>query len=490
MINTNLNRLLKYALDEHLIEASDYDYSVNQLLYLLKLESFKKEEILEDFDFFEVLQEVLIFASEKKIINLEIEEDHFEAKLMDCFLPRPSELNAKFNQLYKTGPMTATNYFYHLSKASNYIKTQRIDKNLRFVYQGKYAPLDITINLSKPEKDPKLIELKKQDKNNTYPICALCMENVGYYGNENKAERSNHRVIDLTINHETSQWGFQYSPYSYFNEHAIILRKEHTPMKVDSNTFKELVDFINKFPHYLMGSNAGLPIVGGSILNHYHFQGGRYEFPIEKARILKSYKKRKVEIEVLDWPLSVLRVVGSNEDYVLDMVNQIFEAWKEYSNEAIGIFAKTTESHNTITPIVKLDGSKYNFYIVLRNNLTTMKRPYGLFHPREEYFHIKKENIGLIEVMGLAVLPGRLKKELDLIKLCLLENRNPQEYKELEKHISWIEEMKLKQESFEDINLFLENQVGSIFEKVLEDCGVFKEQNQEEFYHFVENSIY
>ncbi len=490
-MNIAINKLLKYALENSILDQDDCDYAVNQILYLLHLDSFEKIEILEPVDFFEVMTTILAFALKKRLVADDIDAlDAYEAKIMDSLMPRPTELNRKFFQYYKTGPMTATNYFYNLSKATNYIKTERIKKNISFQYLGKYAPLEITINLSKPEKDPKLIAMKKTSIEDGYPKCALCMENVGFYGAADKAPRSNHRVINLTLNHELNRWGFQYSPYSYFNEHCIVLTKDHVPMKVDNDTFKELVDFINKFPHYTIGSNAGLPIVGGSILSHYHFQGGRYTFPIEKAKVIKSYKKRKVEIEVLDWPLSVMRIVGNNENAILDMAEQIFEYWKQYSNPKLDILSKTDLPHNTITPIVKLDGSKYHFYIVLRNNRATAERPYGIFHPREELFHIKKENIGLIEVMGLAILPGRLRLELDLIKKCFQENLDFALEPDLKKHLPWIETFRAEAQNTDDLEKFLENQVGQVFEAVIEDCGVFKRKDQKAFLKFVEEAIY
>ncbi|MBN2697068.1 MAG: UDP-glucose--hexose-1-phosphate uridylyltransferase, partial [Bacilli bacterium] len=441
-MNLYINKLLKYGLDNNLLENDDYDYAANQLLYLLKMDKFSRVKLDEPVDFFEVMDAILEYAISENIIEADIvARDNFEAKIVDTMLPRPAELNRKFYELYKKGPMTATNFFYKFSSDTNYIKTRRIAKNISYVYEGKYAPLQITINLSKPEKDPKLIALKKNDNSDDYPLCQLCMENVGFYGTAEKAPRSNHRVINLTLNREKDAWGFQYSPYAYFDEHCIVLTKEHVPMKVDNTTFAELIDFVNKFPHYTIGSNAGLPIVGGSILSHYHFQGGRYTFPIESAKVIASYKLRKVEVEVLDWPLSVIRVVGNNENAIQDMVEQIFAAWQNYSLPELDIIAQTGTPHNTVTPIVKLSGSKYHFYVVLRNNRQTESRPYGLFHPREELFHIKKENIGLIEVMGLAILPGRLKDELDLIKKCLIENIPTDKYPELEKHKTWIDSL-------------------------------------------------
>jgi len=493
MINRLVNQIVQYAYDNRLLDSMDHEYAVNNVLYLLKLDSFVPEVVDSPVDFFATMDGLLAYAREKGILktNNEAEKDNFEGKLMDSFLMRPSEINRHFHRLYRDDPKMATNWFYDLSKATNYIKTERIKKNINYKYVGRYAPLDITINLSKPEKDPKAIAAAKKTAETTeYPACALCMENVGYYGTLEKAPRSNHRVVTLTLNDEVNSWGFQYSPYSYFNEHCIVLSKAHEPMKVDYDTFLQLFDFVHQFPHYLIGSNAGLPIVGGSILSHYHFQGGRYDFPIEKSRILKNWRKRHVDIEILQWPLSAIRLIGSDPRAVLEMVNRLFESWKAYTNEALGILAQTDgEPHNTITPILKIVEGEYQFYVVLRNNLATPERPYGVFHPRSDYFHIKKENIGLIEVMGLAVLPGRLKQELDGIKKCLLEGADPLAFPELEKHLPWIEE--LKQQTFDPatIDLALEKEVGAIFEKVLEDCGVFKADHLEAFVKFVEDAI-
>lgn len=490
MINKKINELIAYA-KKHLHLGLDDDYyAANRIMYLLKLNHFTKEEVLEDIDFFEVIEYILDYAVENKILesNTVTARDAFEAKIVDCLLPRPSELTRMFRQSYKKGPLTATTFFHDLSLASNYIKTKRIEKNIKYVYEGKYAPLEITINLSKPEKDPKDIMAQSLIKDK-YPTCPLCMENEGVYQATSLAPRSNHRVISLTLNHEVDAWGMQYSPYAYFNEHTIVLRKEHSPMYVNELAFAELVDFVNKFPHYLIGSNAGLPIVGGSILGHHHFQGGRYDFPIEKAKVLQRYKKRKVEIEVLDWPMSVIRVSSNNENALLDQVNEIFHAWYQYENKDLGIFKHTDQDHNTVTPILKLNGAKYQFYIVLRNNYATEDRPYGWYHPREELFHIKKENIGLIEVMGLAILPGRLVQELDLIEDCLINNKNPRDYDELEKHLSWIEELKKKDINPKELKETLRQEVGHIFEQVLEDCNVFKNGTSEDLFRFVEKII-
>lgn len=492
-MNHDINLLLTYGLREKLLDPLDYEYALNQIMHLLGLASFEKEEIQEEIDFFRFMPLLLEKAFNKGLIPSQSisDFDHFEGKLMDALLPRPAEIDRRFRQLYKQAPIYATNDFYHLSQKSNYIKTERIKKNIHFIYEGKYAPLDLSINLSKPEKDPLVIAQANQLKEEEYPKCALCMENVGFYGNDFHPSRSNHRVVTLTLNREKNEWGLQYSPYSYFNEHLIVLKKEHSPMDLDVHTFYELVDFVNQFSHYTIGSNAGLPIVGGSILNHYHFQGGKTIFPMESARVLRAFKVKRMMVEILDWPMNVIRVSGSDEYKVIDLVEEIFEAWKKYSNPSLNILAETEGGeHNTITPIVKIHEAKYQFYIVLRNNLTTKERPYGLYHPRDEYFHIKKENIGLIEVMGLAILPGRLKTELDEIKEVLLHGKSVSDYPNLKKHAPWIKELKKKTFDRDNIDVFLQNQVGEIFEKVLEDCGVFKPENRMEFYRFVEDSVH
>lgn len=490
MINTRINELINYAQKNLYLGIDDDFYAVNRISYLLKLNKFTKEEISKEVDFFETMDAIINFAVEQQVLesNTMIARDAFEAKIVDCLLPRPSELTKMFKQKYKTGPLTATNFFHDLSINSNYIKTRRIAKNINYKYDGKYAPLEITINLSKPEKDPKdiLAQSKILDK---YPTCPLCMENVGVYQATSLAPRSNHRVISLTLNHEKDAWGMQYSPYAYFPEHTIVLRKDHSPMYVNEKSFAELVDFINKFPHYLIGSNAGLPIVGGSILGHHHFQGGKYDFPIEKAEVLRKYKKRKVTVEVLNWPMSVIRVSSNNENALLDQVTEIFKAWQNYENKDINIFKETNQPHNTITPILKLNGAQYEFYMVLRNNYSTEDRPYGWYHPRKEYFHIKKENIGLIEVMGLAILPGRLVKELELIEDCLVNETDPLIYPELEKHLHWMKDLKEDNLELENIQETLKQRVGSIFEKVLEDCDVFKYGTKEDLYRFIEKII-
>jgi UDPglucose--hexose-1-phosphate uridylyltransferase len=489
MINLRINQLISYGINNGLLTEDDTFYAVNRILKLLNLNSFIKIAEFEEISFLAIMKDILDYSLENHILesNTITARDAFEAQIVDCLLPRPSELNRTFYQKYKTGPLTATNYFHDFSVATNYIKTERNKQNLKYKYQGKYAPLDITINLSKPEKDP--LDIKKQATDNEiYPLCPLCMENVGVYQSTSLAPRTNHRVISLTLNHEKDKWGLQYSPYAYFDEHLIVLKKEHSPMYVNQTTFAELIDFINKFPHYLIGSNAGLPIVGGSILNHHHFQGGKYDFPIEKSLTLDKFKKRRIEVEVLDWPMAAIKIISNNENHVLDMANQIYEYWLNYSNEEINIFAKTDEIHNTVTPIVKLDGANYNFYMIFRNNYSNEEFPYGMYHPNPSHFHIKKENIGLIEAMGMAILPGRLLEELELIKKVIISKENIENYPELIKHKEWFDSLKDKE--IEDWDQFLKLEVGRIFEEVLEDCNVFKYGKKQDFIDFVKKAIY
>jgi UDPglucose--hexose-1-phosphate uridylyltransferase len=490
MINLRINQLIKYGLTNDLLKEDDTYYAINKILRLLRLDNFERVKEMEDISFSKLINDILDYSYQKGLLenNSTNSFDAFEAQIIDALLPRPSELNRIFYQKYKTGPKTATNFFHAFSVATNYIKTDRIKRNLNYKYQGKYSPLDITINLSKPEKDPLDIKLNS-NKSSAYPKCPLCIENVGVYQTGSFAPRTNHRVINLTLNHEKDKWGIQYSPYAYFNEHLIVLRKDHSPMYVNSRTFDELIDFINKFPHYLIGSNAGLPIVGGSILNHHHFQGGNYEFPIEKSQVLEKFKKRKVTIEVLDWPMAAIRVIGNNENHVLDMVNQIFDFWADYNNQDLNIFAKTDSEHNTITPIVKLDGSNYNFYIIFRNNFTNEEFPYGMYHPNPSRFHIKKENIGLIEAMGMAILPGRLLNELELIKKVLRKEIRIDDNEDLKKHKPWLESLNIDLENI-DLDMFLKQEVGRIFEEVLEDCNVFKYGEKTDFINFVNKAIY
>ena len=407
-------------------------------------------------------------------------------------MPRPNEVVRKFHKLYEESPKKATDYFYKLSQDSDYIRRYRIVKDQKWVAPTKYGDLDVTINLSKPEKDPKAIAAAKLAKQSGYPKCLLCMENVGYAGRVNHPARQNHRVIPVTI--QESGWGFQYSPYVYYNEHCIVFNGEHVPMKIEHGTFCKLFDFVKQFPHYFVGSNADLPIVGGSILSHDHFQGGNYEFamakaPVERTFTVKGYED--VEAGIVNWPMSVIRLSGESTERIIALADHILEAWREYTDEDAFIYAYTDgEPHNTITPIARKRGDRYEIDLVLRNNITTEEHPLGVYHPHAKLHHIKKENIGLIEVMGLAVLPARLKGEMEQLAEAILTGKEIRGDEVLEKHADWVEEFLPKYEKIdgENIHDVLRKEIGLVFMQVLEDAGVYKrtEEGQDAFMRFVE----
>ena len=401
-------------------------------------------------------------------------------------MPHATTCRSTDNVLEKYGenPKAATDYFYKLSQDSNYIRRYRVKKDQKWTVDSEYGKIDITINLSKPEKDPKAIAAAKLAKQSGYPKCLLCKENEGYAGRVNHPARQNHRIIPVTINH--SDWFFQYSPYVYYNEHCIVFNSEHTPMKMDRSTFEHLFAFIDKFPHYMIGSNADLPIVGGSILSHDHYQGGRHHFPMEDAKVVKSYTYKDVQVDMLYWPLSTLRLTSESKENILDLATKIFETWCTYSDESLDIIANEDGvRHNTVTPIVRKKDGKYQMDVVLRNNRTTEEYPLGIFHPHSEHHHIKKENIGLIEVMGLAILPARLKTELEQIKLCLSGKADFDSYPELEKHKDWYEHLKTC--SYTNVDTFMEMEVTKKFVSVLENAGVYKmdDEGMDGFSRFV-----
>ena len=412
-----------------------------------------------------------------------LNRDLFEAKIMDIVIPRPSEVNNTFFNLYKKDKKKATNYYYDLSHKSNYIKTSRTSKNIIWKSETKYGVLDITINLSKPEKDPRDIIAAKTKSSVSYPKCLLCKEHVGFAG---RPGRTNHRIIPVSLNNE--DFYFQYSPYVYYNEHSIVLMKEHSPMNVSVKTFKRLFDFVDMFPHYFLGSNAGLPIVGGSILAHEHYQGGAHHFPIEDAPSINEYNLNGVTIKEVKWPLSVVRLESDDKGKVIALATSLFNFWEHYSDESVGIYSKTTEQHNAITPIARKNNDTYILDMTLRNNRTSDEFPLGIFHPHPEHHHIKKENIGLIEVMGLAVLPARLSKELPIIKKAIKENTTLP--KELEMHNEWLTNLKDKFNG-ENIDKFIEDEVADKFMRVIENAGVFKqdEQGKKAFSKFVKEFI-
>lgn len=393
-------------------------------------------------------------------------------------MPRPSEVIRRFRSLYGESPEQATDYFYRLSQDSDYIRRYRIARDIKWVTATEYGDLDITINLSKPEKDPKAIAAAGRAKQSGYPKCLLCKENVGYAGRLNHPARENHRIIPLTIN--GSDWYLQYSPYVYYNEHCIVFNGKHTPMKIDEAAFRKLFDFVSQFPHYMLGSNADLPIVGGSILSHDHFQGGRYEFAMAKAPVEIPVSFRdypQVNGGIVRWPMSVIRLRAESTEPVIRLATDILKRWRAYSDPEVMILAETDgEPHNTITPIARKRGSFFELDLVLRNNLTTKERPDGLYHPRQELHHIKKENIGLIEVMGLAILPSRLKTELSLVADGLLHGTDLTQNEMTAKHAAWAEELKKKYGSFaaDTVDDILKKEVGLVFKQVLEDAGVYK----------------
>lgn len=485
MINHEINRLINFALNKQLISDLDVIYSTNMLLGLLNLSDFKKEEINEELsEPSSILNNILDYAvSENLIYDTVTERDLFDTKVMNCLMPRPSEVITKFKENYFISPKKATEYYYDLSIASNYIRKSRIDKNIVWKASTEYGDLDITINLSKPEKDPKDIIKSKALKSHAYPKCLLCKENEGFYGNLNHPARQNHRIIPLTLNN--ASWFLQYSPYTYYNEHCIVLNGEHSPMKISKDTFKNLLDFVDIFPHYFVGSNADLPIVGGSILAHDHYQGGNYTFAMDLAPIEKSFKVNSFEdvnLGRVKWPMSVIRVSGTSKDRVIDLCDHILKTWRNYSDDSVDILASTNgEPHNTITPIARFKDGNYEIDLVLRNNRTTDEYPLGIFHPHNEVHHIKKENIGLIEVMGLAVLPARLKEELILIKENLLNNIEDISNNEvIEKHANWYKSIRNKYTMFTDnsIDDILRKEVGIKFLEAISHSGVFKRNPQ------------
>lgn len=492
-INEAINKLIKYGIENEILYEEDKIYSINQLLNLLELEDFQEVEIRKTDSIEQILKEILDYAVDKKIIEEDTvtRRDLFDTKIMNCIMPRPSQVIEKFKQEYEKSPENATNFYYKFSQATDYIRTYRIKKDVKWKTKTKYGDLDITINLSKPEKDPKDIAIAKQQKQISYPKCVICKETEGFKGRINAASRDNHRIIPIKLNNEN--WFMQYSPYSYYNEHCIMLNSEHIPMKIDKSTFEKLFDFVNQFPHYMIGSNAGLPVVGGSILTHEHYQGGKAKFPMDDAKyIYKTQVKdfEDIEFGILNWPMSVIRLRGKDYKKIIKLADIVLNRWKEYSDEDVQILAYTDEEpHNTITPIVRRNGNNYELDLVLRNNLTTEEYPLGVFHPHRQLHHIKKENIGLIEVMGLAILPARLKEEMKILSEYILENKDIGENEKIAKHEEWANNIKLKYKDLNKNNIeeILHEEIGLVFEKVLEDSGVFKtdEKGIEAFKKFI-----
>ena len=492
MLFKNIEKLVQYGIDTGLTPECERIYTRNLLLEMFHEDAWEEvsvseqEIVLED-----VLKALLDEAVERGIIEDSIVyRDLFDTKLMNCLMPRPSQVQSEFAKRYEVSPEEATNYYYKLSQDSDYIRRYRVKKDRKWKVESPYGEIDITINLSKPEKDPKAIAAAKLAKQSSYPKCLLCVENEGYAGRVNHPARENHRIIPITVN--DSAWGFQYSPYVYYNEHCIVFNGEHTPMKIEKATFVKLFDFVKLFPHYFLGSNADLPIVGGSILSHDHFQGGHYTFAMAKAEIeervvVKGFED--VEIGIVKWPMSVLRLRGTDAVQLIELGDHILKAWRGYTDEDAFIYAETDgEPHNTITPIARKVGDTYELDLVLRNNITTEEHPLGVYHPHAELHNIKKENIGLIEVMGLAVLPARLKEELALVGEYIVSGKDFSTDERTSKHEAWVKsfasEYNITKENVEEI---IKSEVGKVFVKVLEHAGVYKcnEEGRKAFRHFI-----
>ncbi len=480
MVYEAIKKLVTYGMETGLISEEEKIYSTNLILDVLKLDDYEEpEENYEKVELEPVLKELLDYAVEKGLIeDSVVYRDLFDTRLMNCLVPRPSQVIKTFKEKYAASPEEATNYYYKLSRDSDYIRRYRVCKDMKWVTKTEYGDIDITINLSKPEKDPKAIAAAKLAKQSGYPKCQLCRENEGYAGRTNHPARENHRIIPITIN--GGQWGFQYSPYVYYNEHCIVFNGQHVPMKVERATFVKLFDFIKLFPHYFIGSNADLPIVGGSILSHDHFQGGNYEFamakaPVEREFTVKGYED--VKAGIVKWPLSVIRLSCTDEKRIIDLADHILKAWRGYTDEEAYVFAETDgEPHNTITPIARKRGDMYELDLALRNNITTPECPFGLYHPHNELHHIKKENIGLIEVMGLAVLPSRLKEEMEILSDYIVDGKDIRSNEKIEKHADWVDEFRPKYPviNAENVDAVIKEEIGIVFKKVLEDAGVFK----------------
>lgn len=492
-INSLIAQLVQYGKEKGLVAKEDEIYTINRLLEILHLDEYKETVCEEEMKLEDILAQIMDWAYENGIMqeNSVVYRDLFDTKLMGALVPAPSVVIKKFRELYKESPKKATDFYYDFSCNTDYIRRYRIAKDRKWKAETEYGTLDITINLSKPEKDPKAIAAAKNAKQSAYPKCLLCKENEGYAGRINHPARQSHRIMPVEI--DGKPWGFQYSPYVYYNEHCILFNKEHTPMKIDESAFRKLLDFIRQFPHYFIGSNADLPIVGGSILAHEHFQGGHYEFAMERAGIKKEITIpgfEQIEAGIVNWPMSVIRIRHTDAGLLVKAASHILESWRKYTDEDFFIYAQTDgEPHNTITPIARMRDGKYEFDLVLRNNITTKEHPLGVFHPHQELHHIKKENIGLIEVMGLAVLPARLKNEMKRLGEFIVAGKDISSDEELAKHADWVDTFigsydSVTQENVEEI---LQKEIGEVFKKVLEHAGVYKntKQGMEGFMRFI-----
>ncbi len=492
MLSTYIAALVQYGIDTGLTPECERIYTTNLLLDLFSEDSYDAPDSIPQLSLEEILAGLLSEAVSRDLIPDSIGyRDLFDTRLMNCLLPRPAQVQKTFFEKYASSPKEATDWFYKFSQDSDYIRRYRIVKDQKWTVPSPYGDMDITINLSKPEKDPLAIAAARKAGSTAYPKCQLCVENEGYAGRLDHPARENHRIMPITI--QGNPWGFQYSPYVYYNEHCIVFNGAHVPMKIDRDAFEKLFDFVGQFPHYILGSNADLPIVGGSILSHDHFQGGGYTFAMAKAPLemeveIPGYED--IHAGIVKWPMSVLRLSGPDKKRLIDLASHVLDVWRGYTDEEAFIFAETDgEPHNTITPIARKSGDNYELDLVLRNNITTEEHPLGVYHPHADLHHIKKENIGLIEVMGLAVLPARLKTEMEQLKQAILSGADLRADETLAKHADWVEEFLPRCESVSEENLdaILKAEIGSVFVKVLEDAGVYKctEEGRKYFQRFV-----
>ena len=493
MIDNAVSKLATYALRTGLIEDSEYTWAVNTILDVLKIDRYTDPgQGWGEIDLAAVLNELLDDAHARGVLaeNSVVYRDLFDTELMGRLTPRPAQVISRFQSLYAEDPQKATDWYYKFSQDTNYIRRDRIAKDIQWKAPTGYGELDITINLSKPEKDPKAIAAARNLPASNYPQCLLCASNEGYAGRVNHPARQNHRIIPISIH--GAPWFLQYSPYVYYNEHCICLNREHVPMKIDRACFGKLLDFVRQFPHYFVGSNADLPIVGGSILAHDHFQGGRYTFAMEKAPVETPFTFpgfEDVEAGIVKWPMSVIRLDCADPERLIELADRILTAWRGYTDEAATIFAETDGvPHNTITPIARMREGRFELDLVLRNNLTTPEHPLGLYHPHAELHHIKKENIGLIEVMGLAVLPARLKDELAAVADALVSGADLRADERTEKHAAWAEGFRDRYTITADNALeIVQKETGLVFAQVLEHAGVYKRtpEGQEAFLRYL-----
>ncbi len=490
-IETYIDSLVSYAMNTGLAEPVDHQVLTNRLLDLLRLDSYESSDEPQSEDLEEILAGILSYAVAQGLCDDGITaKDIFDTRIMGAITPMPREVIRTFREKYAADPVSATDWYYKFSCDTDYIRRYRIAKDMRWKYASDYGEMDITINLSKPEKDPKAIAAAKNAPQTAYPKCQLCVENEGYAGRMNHPARANHRIIPIEVCGE--DWRLQYSPYVYYNEHCIVFNSKHVPMKIDRSAFAKLLSFVGSFPHYFVGSNADLPIVGGSILSHEHFQGGHYTFamenaPVEQKIAFEGYED--VQAGIVKWPMSVIRLTAADPERITDLADKILTAWRGYSDESVDVIAFSDgEPHNTITPIARRRGEDFELDLVLRCNITTAEHPLGVFHPHADKHHIKKENIGLIEVMGLAVLPSRLKAELHDLAEAIVAGKDIAADEVLNKHAAWVEELK-KQYTFTAENALetLLQETGKVFSEVLEDAGVYKntEAGRAAFLRFV-----